>query len=124
MKILHSRARRAAAFIAVTGGALALVGMAGQTTGAYFTDVHPGQINATSTFGKVALAGEGIAVPAGDSTVGANNLSVQWNNMLPGPDKTVSFTVTNSGTANESIWLAFNNSNGEWTAINSTRHLR
>jgi hypothetical protein len=62
---------------------------------------------------------DGIAVPAGDSTGGANNLSVQWNNMLPGSDKTVSFTVTNTGTANESIWLAFNDSNGQWTAINS-----
>lgn len=119
MNILRSRSRRVAAFIAATGGALALVGLAGQTTGAYFTDVHPGQINATSTFGKVALSVDGISVPAGDSTGGANNLSVQWNNMLPGSDKTVSFSVTNTGTANESIWLAFNDSNGEWTAINS-----
>ncbi len=119
MKILHSRARRAAAFLAVTGGALALVGLAGQTTGAYFTDVHAGQINATSTFGKVAVAVDGIAVPTDDSTGGANNLSVQWNNMLPGQDKTVTFTVHNSGTANESIWLAFDNTNKEWSAINT-----
>ena len=38
--------------------------------------------------------------------------------MLPGADKTVNFTVTNTGTANESIWLAFDNSNGEWSAVN------
>ena len=65
---------------------------------------------------KVAV--DGIAVPSGDSTGGANNLSVQWNNMLPGADKTVSWTVTNTGTSNESIWLAFDNSNGEWGNIN------
>ena len=118
MKILRSRSRRVAAFMAATGGALALVGMAASTTGAYFTDVHSGQINATSTFGKVAVAVDGIAVPAGDSTGGANNLQVQWNNMLPGADKTVNFSVHNTGTANESIWLAFDNSNGEWSAIN------
>ena len=118
MKILRSRSRRVAAFVAATGGALALVGMAASTTGAYFTDVHAGQINATSTFGKVAVAVDGIAVPAGDSTGGANNLQVQWNNMLPGADKTVNFTVHNTGTANESIWLAFDNSNGEWSAVN------
>ena len=118
MRILRSRSRRAAAFIAATGGAIALVGLAASTTGAYFTDVHPGQINATSSFGKVAVSVDGVAVPAGDSTGGANNLQVQWNNMLPGADKTVKFTVHNTGTANESIWLAFDNSNGEWTAIN------
>ncbi len=119
MRILHSRSRQAAALIAAAGGALALVGLVGQTTGAYFTDVHPGQINATSTFGKVAVAVDGIAVPAGDSTGGTNNLSVQWNNMLPGQDKTVTFTVHNTGTSNESIWLAFDDSNKEWTAINT-----
>lgn len=118
MRILRSRSRRAAAFIAATGGAIALVGLAASTTGAYFTDVHPGQINATSSFGKVAVSVDGVAVPTGDSTGGANNLQVQWNNMLPGADKTVKFTVHNTGTANESIWLAFDNSNGEWSAVN------
>ena len=118
MKIMRSRSRLVAGFIAATGGAIALVGLAAGTTGAYFTDVHSGQVNATSTFGQVKLAVDGIAVPAGDSTGGANNLQVQWNNMLPGTDKTVNFTVTNTGTAHESIWLAFDNSNGEWSAIN------
>jgi hypothetical protein len=112
MQFMRSRSRRVAAFIAATGGAIALVGLAAGSTGAYFTDVHAGQVD--GTFGKVAISVDGIAVPSGDSTGGANNLSINWNNMLPGQDKTVTWTVTNTGTANESIWLAFDNSNGGW----------
>jgi hypothetical protein len=118
MRIMRSRSRRVAAFIAATGGAIALVGIAAGSTGAYFTDVHAGSIN--GTFGKVALSVDGVVVAPGDSaTGGKENLEIQWNSMLPGSNKTVSWTVTNTGTANESIWLAFDDSNGEWTAINT-----
>jgi hypothetical protein len=116
MRILRSRRQRVAAFIAATGGALALVGLAASTTGAYFTDVHAGSVN--GTFGKVAVSVNGVAVQPGDSTSGPDNMAIQWNNMLPGSDKTVTYTVLNTGSANESIWLAFDNSNGEWSNIN------
>jgi hypothetical protein len=39
---------------------------------------------------------------------------------VPGvSDKTVTWSVTDTGTASESIWLAFDNSNGEWSAVNT-----
>jgi hypothetical protein len=116
MRIMRSRRQRVAAFIAATGGALALVGLAASTTGAYFTDVHAGSVN--GTFGKVAVSVNNVAVPSGDSASGPNSMAIQWNNMLPGSDKTVTYQVTNTGSANESIWLAFDNSNGEWSNIN------
>jgi hypothetical protein len=116
MRIMRSRRQRVAAFIAATGGALALVGLAANTTGAYFTDVHAGQVD--GTFGKVAVSVNGVAVQPGDSTSGPDNMAVHFSNMLPGQDKTVTYTVLNTGSANESIWLAFDNSNGVWAAIN------
>jgi hypothetical protein len=109
MRFMRTRRQRAAAFIAATGGALALVGLAASTTGAYFTDVHAGAV--TGTFGKVAVSVDNVAVPPGDSS---NGLQIQWNNMLPGSDKTVTWQVTNTGSANQSIWLAFDNSNQGW----------
>jgi hypothetical protein len=117
---MRSRSHRIAAFIAATGGAIALVGIAAGSTGAYFTDVHPGSVN--GGFGKVAISIDGVTVPSGDST--ANNvkgepLEITWNNMLPGQDKTVTYHVTNTGSANESIWLAFDDTNGEWSALNT-----
>jgi hypothetical protein len=113
MRILRSRRQRVAAFIAATGGALALVGLAASTTGAYFTDVHAGSVE--GTFGKVAVSVNGVAVQPGDSV---NGMNVNFSNMLPGQDKTVTYTVLNTGSANESIWLAFDNSNGEWSNVN------
>lgn len=86
-----------------------MVGMASASTGAYFTDVHAGSVN--GTFGKVQVSVDGVTLPAGDSNDG---LAITWNNMLPGSDKTVTWQVTNTGTATESIWLAFDNSNGGW----------
>ena len=114
---MRSRSHRIAAFIAATGGAVALVGLAAGSTGAYFTDVHSGSIN--GTFGKVAISVDNVAVPPGDVATGVDDLAVQWNKMLPGSDKTVTYTVTNTGSAHESIWLAFDDSNGEWSAINT-----
>jgi hypothetical protein len=113
MRILRSRRQRVAAFIAATGGALALVGLAASTTGAYFTDVHTGQVD--GTFGQVKVAVNGVDVQPGDS---ANGMNVNFSNMLPGQDKSVTYTVLNTGSSTESIWLAFDNSNGEWSAIN------
>lgn len=116
MNMKRFRSARVAAFIGATGGAAALIGMAAASTGAYFTDVHAGQIN--GTFGKVAVTVNGVAVPTGDTASGTDSMQIQWNNMLPGTDKTVTYTVTNTGTSRESVWLAFDDSNGEWSAIN------
>jgi len=93
-----------------------LIGTSAGSTGAYFTDVVPNSIN--GTFGSVAVTVNGITVPQGDSTGGsgttASPYTIQWDNMLPGVNKTVTWTVTNTGTATESIWLAFDNSNQGW----------
>jgi hypothetical protein len=85
MRIMRSRRQRVAAFIAASGGALALVGLAASTKGAYFTDVHAGQVD--GAFGKVAVSVNGVAVQPGDSTSGPDNMAVHFSNMLPGQDK-------------------------------------
>lgn len=105
----RSRAVRIAALVGLVGGAAALMGAAGSGTGAYFTDVTPGTVN--GTFGTVTDAVTNIALAPGDSSSGN---AITWNNMLPGSDKTVTWTVKNTGSAAESIWLAFDNSNGGW----------
>ncbi len=97
-----------------------LIGTSAGSTGAYFTDVIHDSI--TGTFGAVAVTVNGITVPAGDTTGGAGTsatpYTIQWANMLPGVNKTVTWTVTNTGTATESIWLAFDNSNQGWFNAN------
>ena len=110
---LRTRSFRLAAFLAAVGGAAALVGTAASGTGAYFTDVQGGQVN--GGFGTVTVAVDGVTLPPGDSHSG---LAITWNNMLPGTDKTVTWTVKNTGTGNESIWLAFDNSNQGWFNAN------
>lgn len=117
MGLLGHKTVRIGAFLATMAGATALVGAAATSTGAYFTDTHAGTIN--GTFGKIALRVDNVTVPTGDSATGTDDLAIQWNNMLPGQDKTVTFKVTNITNNAESIWLAFDNSNNEWANINT-----
>ncbi len=69
----------------------ALVGISVSGTGAYFTDSHAGSINAGTGHVKV------------DTT----DLSLNFNNLLPGEyqTKTVGYTARTSGA--EDIWLVF-----------------
>lgn len=97
-------------FIALVAAMVALVGATVVTTGAYFTDSHPGQY--TGTFGSVAVSVDGHGT-------GTDNLQLDWPNMLPGVWNTSTISVTNTGTTNESIWLVFDNANLEWSSINT-----
>ncbi len=105
----RARAARVAALVGLVGGAAALMGAAGSGTGAYFTDVTTGTVN--GSFGTVTDSITAIDLAAGDT---ASGNAITWNNMLPGTDKNVSWTVKNTGSAAESIWLAFPNTNGGW----------
>jgi len=130
----HSRSKRSGSTVILSTkarlfgcvGALvaagSLIGTSAGSTGAYFTDVVPNSIN--GTFGSVVVTVNSITVPTGDTTGGSGTTvtpyTIQWDNMLPGVNKTVTWTVTNTGTATESIWLAFDNSNGGWFGYDPT----
>jgi hypothetical protein len=72
------------------------------TTGAYFTDSKPGAVAANFGDVAVAVAGENI----------------NFANVMPGEVQTQTVTVQNTGTGNEDIWLAFDNTNKAWSAVN------
>jgi hypothetical protein len=69
----------------------ALVGISVSGTGAYFTDSQPGSIN----------AGTGHVV------VSTSNLSLDFNNLLPGDYQTKDVNYTAHGTGAEDVWLVF-----------------
>ncbi|HEX5466559.1 MAG TPA: hypothetical protein VFW92_07765 [Candidatus Limnocylindrales bacterium] len=97
-------------FVALVGAMVALVGATVLTTGAYFTDSHAGQY--TGTFGEVSVAVDGHGS-------GAGHLQLDWDDMLPGAWNASTLTVKNTGSANESIWLVFDNSNLMWSSMNT-----
>jgi hypothetical protein len=94
----------------VVAAMVALVGATVLTTGAYFTDNHPGQY--TGTFGEVSVSVVG-------SGSGTDHLQFDWPKMLPGQWNDSTIKVKNTGSANESIWLVFDNTNLEWSSINT-----
>src|SRR5574340_168667 len=96
--------------IVVVAAMVALVGATVLTTGAYFTDSHPGQY--TGTFGNVSVSVDGHGT-------GTDNLQLDWPNMLPSIWNNSTISVTNTGTATESIWLVFDNANLEWSSLNT-----
>jgi len=100
-------------FLGAVGTATALIGTAASGTGAYFSDNHPGSV--TGTFGHVTVDVTG----GGDSVAGQSPLAFDWKNMLPGDWKSATLTVKNTGTASEDVWLLFDDSNGEWSALNT-----
>jgi len=93
---------RILALISTAAITAALIGVAVIGTGAYFTDSKPGAI--TGNLGTVAvdIAGQNI----------------DFANLLPGVDQTQTVTVHNTGTANEDMYLAFDNTNLGWSAVN------
>jgi hypothetical protein len=80
------------------------------STGAYFTDSHPGQVD--GTFGSVAIDMDG-------SGTGPGNLQFNFTGMLPGQWKTATITATNTGSANEDIYMVFTNANDVWSGVNT-----
>jgi len=88
--------------IAALGGA-AVIG-----TGAYFTDNSAGQIGGTN--GTVAVTTSGGS--------GADNLDFTFEGVLPGETRTANVHVQNTGSNTQDIYLAFDNSNGVWSAFN------
>ncbi len=96
------RLPRFIALLATTAAAVSLIGIAIGATGAYFTASQPGSI--TGNLGTVAV-----------TVSGAN---INFANLLPGQVQTQTVTVTNTGTGNEDIWLAFDNTNLGWSAVN------
>jgi hypothetical protein len=89
--------------------AASLISVAVAGTGAYFTASAGGEIN-----GNLAT----VAVTTSGGT-GSNSLDFVWGNMLPGVDSVANINVQNTGTVPEDIYLAFDNTNGVWSALNT-----
>jgi hypothetical protein len=84
-----SKAIRLAGFVGALGASAVLVGAAVQGTGAYFTDSHNGQINAST----------------GTVKVNVSDLALNFTDLLPGTFKTNNVDYTAAGTGPEDIWL-------------------
>ncbi len=100
--MLKTKFSRFAALVAVVALLTAALGLTVTTTGAYFTDSQPGAI--TGNLGTVS--------------VGISGAAINFANLLPGEVQTQTVNVQNTGTANEDIWLAFDNANFAWSAVN------
>jgi hypothetical protein len=86
-----SKALRVGGFIAAIAASSALVAAASGATGAYFTDSHPGAINASTGLVKV--------------NVFPMDLQLNFNGLLPGEFQTQTVSYQNVGTGAEDIWL-------------------
>jgi hypothetical protein len=100
--VLKQRLPRFLALIGTTTAVASLIGVAVAGTGAYFTDSKPGSVDGNLGSVAVAVAGEDI----------------NFANLMPGEVQTQTVTVHNQGTGNQDIWLAFDNSNLAWSAVN------
>lgn len=100
--MFRSTRSRFIALLSTTAVTAALIGVAVMSTGAYFTDTKPGSVAANFGNVAVAVAGENI----------------NFANLMPGEVQTQTVTVQNTGTGNEDIWLAFDNGNYGWSAVN------
>ena len=82
--------------------AASLISIAVAGTGAYFTASQPGSISGNLGTVAVAISGQNI----------------NFANLMPGETQTQTVNVQNTGTGNEDIYLAFDNSNLAWSAVN------
>lgn len=104
---------RIAAVLTTLAATMALISAAVMSTGAYFTDSHPGRIQGTN--GNVAITVTG----SGDTSVNTPSLvRFDFSGILPGQVKTATVDVTNTTTNSEDVWLVFDNSNYMWSAVN------
>jgi hypothetical protein len=88
-----ARAVRIAGFVGALGASAALITAAVQGTGAYFTDSHTGEIDAST--GHVQV------------TISPSDGKLSFADLLPGDYQTDTIGYTAHGTAAEDIWLVF-----------------
>lgn len=93
---------RFGAVITTLVAAGALISTMVASSGAYFTATQPGAI--TGNLGTVA--------------VGVSGTAINFANLMPGETQTQTVSVRNTGTGNEDIYLAFDNTNKAWSAVN------
>lgn len=106
--MFSSTKRRATAISGLVLSIAAVLALTVASTGAYFTDSHPGQISGIN--GNVAVNVNG--------GVGAGQLNFDFSGILPGDTKTATMNVGNPTGNTEDVWLVFSNSNGMWSAVN------
>jgi len=99
-----SKAWRLGGFIAALGASGALIASATGATGAYFTDSHPGTIQATSGHLRLDLTG--------------GSTTLNFTGLMPGEDQTrqISYS-TNLSNGTEDVWLVLpdNTAYGQFT---------
>lgn len=79
------------------------------STGAYFSDTHPGTI--TGTIGSIRIT------PSGGT--GNTGTAMNFTNLLPGVPQTVTIGYKNTGANNEDVYIIFNNA----TALSALNNL-
>ncbi|MBF6606601.1 MAG: hypothetical protein IVW53_13605 [Chloroflexi bacterium] len=100
--VLKKKLPRFLLLFGTMAGMASLIGVAVVGTGAYFTDSVGGQISGNLGTVAVAVSGQNI----------------NFANLMPGEVQTQAVTVKNTGTGNEDIYLAFDNTNKGWSAVN------
>lgn len=92
----NGKAWRLGGFAAALAASAGLVAAASGTTGAYFSDSHPGTFEATSGHLKLNIT---------DPT----QLALNFTDLIPGQDqtKTISYTTDSSSNVKEDIWIVF-----------------
>jgi hypothetical protein len=95
-KSLKLKALSIAASVALLGGTAFL---ASGATGAYFSDMHPGNIS--GTVGNIHVT------PFGGG--GANGTDLSFTNLLPGVAQTVKLKYTNTGSDPQDVYIVFTN---------------
>lgn len=106
--MFSARSARLAGALTAAGAAVALIGSSAAGSGAYFSDRHNGSFN--GHFGQVSIQ---------VTPVDNGSMNWDWMGILPSEWQTASMTVKNTGTKAEDVYLAFDDSNGEWSAINT-----
>ena len=79
---------------------VALAAVASGVTSAYFSDTKSGTL--TGTVGSIRV--DTAATNGGD----ADSLSLAFTNLMPGVPQTLTTKFTNIGTANQDVWVVFN----------------
>jgi hypothetical protein len=89
--MIRSRRVRVAGFAVAVGATAALIAYGVSSTSAYFTDSHPGVINAST----------------GSVKVTAGDLSLKFLGLFPGEFQSNPISYSNTGTGAEDIWMVF-----------------
>lgn len=109
MKNIKRRVVALTASVALLGGA---AWVAAGTTGAYFSDSHPGSVSGTVGSIKVDVTGNGT---------GTNGTNLNFTNLLPGEAQTVTLKYGNTGRNTEDVYITFPNATA-LSALNNLGH--